>query len=246
MPLSPLLYHLHHSRHPEDLPFWLDLVARQAGPVLELGCGTGRILIPILNSGYMGFGLDRDAQMLAFLRETWRNQSCDDAPVFIADMAAFSLKWSFDLIILPCNTFSILRETQRRDTLVCVRRCLSAEGVFAASLPNPAFLSRLTEQADSELEEVFLHPDTGDPVQVSSAWRRSEGQFVLTWHYDVLASNGQVERFSVEVRHSLDPVSVYQETFEAAGLRILDLFGDFDHSPFTDDSPNLIILAGLS
>jgi ubiquinone/menaquinone biosynthesis C-methylase UbiE len=48
--MFPQLYHIHHNAHTEDLPFWLKLAQQQGGPVLELGCGTGRVLIPLIQA----------------------------------------------------------------------------------------------------------------------------------------------------------------------------------------------------
>ena len=50
--MLPSVYHAHHNRHLEDLPFWLDLAAQTGDPLLELGCGTGRVLIPLAQAGY--------------------------------------------------------------------------------------------------------------------------------------------------------------------------------------------------
>ena len=58
--MFPQLYHAHHNRSLEDLPFWLELAAQAGDPILELGCGTGRVLIPLAQAGYHTIGLDND------------------------------------------------------------------------------------------------------------------------------------------------------------------------------------------
>ena len=62
--MLPLLYHAHHNRYKEDLPFWLELAARHGDPVLELGCGSGRVLLALAQDGYQVYGLDNDPGML--------------------------------------------------------------------------------------------------------------------------------------------------------------------------------------
>jgi ubiquinone/menaquinone biosynthesis C-methylase UbiE len=52
-----------------DLPFWLELTEANRGPILELGCGTGRILLELAKSGSTTVGLDQDRTMLIFLKE---------------------------------------------------------------------------------------------------------------------------------------------------------------------------------
>jgi len=237
------LYHAHHSRHNEDLPFWLKLASRQHGPILELGCGTGRVLISLARAGYPAYGLDHDAGMLTLLQL----QACSDPAarclIFQADMAAFHLARSFSLILLPCNTLSTLPASTRHAALTHIRQHLSPNGLFAASLPNPAILSRLPRRVDPEIEELFPHPVDGEPVQVSSTWQRSAGHFAISWHYDHLLPEGHVERFTTQVCHTLLPVEGYLDEFRQAGLRIETLYGDFDQSPYSENSPNLILLA---
>lgn len=237
------LYHAHHSRHHEDLPFWLSLAARQGGPVLELGCGTGRVLLPLARAGYAAFGLDSDARMLACLQaQASADPSCR-ARFFQADMAAFHLARQFPLILLPCNTLSTLPAETRSAALMSVRRHLSPQGVFAASLPNPALLARLPRRSAAEIEEVFPHPRDGEPVQVSSAWQRSAGHCSITWHYDHLLPNGRTERLTAQVRHALLPIEQYTEEYRQAGFRLAAQYGDFDQSPYQAEAPYLILVA---
>ncbi len=241
--MLPILYHTHHSLHMEDLPFWLDLVQQAGGPVLELGCGTGRLLLPLAKAGCQVCGLDREHSWLVFLRHHLPG-SLNPAPqVFAADMANFHLARRFALILLPCNTLSALSSETRLAMLALACQHLSPGGLFAASLPNPAVLAGLPQQSDVEIEEILPHPVDGEPVQVSSAWQRSADQFTVTWYYDHLLPDGQVERFIAQVHHTLQPVGVYTDELHRAGLVVDTLYGDFNQSPYTENSPSLILLA---
>jgi len=241
--MFPSLYHAHHNLHPEDLPFWLDLARQQSGPLLELGCGTGRVLLPLLEAGFQAYGLDSDLEMLRFLRLSLPAGQQSEPPLFLADMAHFRLALHFPLILLPCNTLSTLSPAERLSTLVCVHAHLAPGGLFAASLPNPLVLAEMPRRGAEEIEETFPHPVSGDPVQVSSAWRRSAGHFTVTWHYDHLLPAGQVERLTAQAVHSLEPPEVYFAALEEAGLPAVAVYGDFDRSPYTSDSPYLILVA---
>ncbi len=243
MILPPHLYHAHHNRHNEDLPFWLKLAERQKGPILELGCGTGRVLLALARSGYASVGLDLDAGMLAFLQDQAQSEPAAPPAIFQADMAAYHLAQAFALILLPCNTLSALSSETRLAMLALACQHLSPGGLFAASLPNPAVLAGLPQQSDVEIEEILPHPVDGEPVQVSSAWQRSTDQFTVTWYYDHLLPDGQVERFIAQVHHTLQPVGVYTDELHRAGLVVDTLYGDFNQSPYTENSPSLILLA---
>ena len=124
----------------------------------------------------------------------------------------------------------------------CTYRHLQPGGLFATSLPNPAVLVALPERSDPEMEDVFPHPLDGEPVQVSSAWERTPDDFVVHWFYDHLLPNGVVDRLDVQTCHVLTSTKTYLEELGAAGLAINSIYGDFDGSPYTPDSPFLLIV----
>lgn len=241
--MFPILYHAHHSLHLEDLPFWLELASRQSGPVLELGCGTGRVLIPLLQAGFLAYGLDNDLEMLRFLRGYLPQSRQSQPPIFQADMAHFHLARQFPLIILPCNTLSTLPADQRRSVLACAHEHLAPGGLFTASLPNPAILAAMPRRGREQFEETFTHPLSQNPVQVSSSWRRTPRHFSITWHYDHLLPDGRVERLSIQISHSLETPEAYLQELAQAGLQIISVYGDFDRSLYTSESPYLILVA---
>ena len=240
--MFPTLYHAHHSLHLEDLPFWLGLTRRFPGPVLELGCGTGRVLIPLAQAENEVYGLDKDPGMLNVLQHNM-SEGMNNAFIFQADFTAYRLAKPFGLVLLACNTYSTLAPPIRRRLLQRALDHLHPVGAFAASLPNPVLLNRLPRRANPEIEEIFAHPVDGEPVQVSSEWRRDEHGFHLQWHYDHLLPQGEVERLSVEVTHFPTSAGEYRDEILAAGFHDLKMIGGFDGSDYTPGSPQLILLA---
>lgn len=237
------LYHAHHIRHQEDIPFWLELGRRYGDPILELGCGTGRVLFPLFEAGFRVFGLDHDPEMLSWLQKGFCAQFQRPAPVFQADMGGFRLGILFSLILLPCNTLSSLSDEARGRLYRMVAMHLKPGGVFAFSIANPLILRELPRRGESEIEEHVIHPDTGNPVQVSSEWRKTAQVFNLVWHYDHLLPDGRVERVSVETSHTLQPAQAYIQEMQTVGLRVISVWGDFAHGVYTPDSPYWIALA---
>lgn len=241
----PPLYHAHHSLYQEDLPFWLELAARQGNPVLELGCGTGRVLLPLAQAGYTVVGLDNDLEMLHFLRTRLDAPLMAAPRLLAAELSAFRLGCRFPLIILPCNTWSTLSTATRQTALQRVRAHLLPGGLFAVSLPNPRLFFDLPARSEAEAEEQFEHPKSGSLVQVSSAWRRTKRFFIVRWIYDALLPDGTIQQLIAEVRHDLAPVQAYLEEMQAAGLHLEAVYGDFDRSPYTPESASLILVAGI-
>ena len=241
--MLPTLYHTHHSLHSEDLSFWLELAGSSKDPILELGCGTGRVLVPLAQQGHILCGLDSDFSMLAFLHANLPEMLKASVHIFQADFAHFNLSQKFGLILMPCNTYSTLSAPLRQATLHNVRRHLQPNGRFAFSMPNPVIFKRLSAHSETELEEIFIHPASGEPVQVSSGWQRDRKHFTIFWHYDHLLSNGEVQRTSTQTRHNLEAMPIYLDEIRAAGFQELKLFGDFDRAEFVEDSPYAIVMA---
>jgi SAM-dependent methyltransferase len=237
----PLLYDLHHASDLEDIPFWLSLAAEANGAILELGCGTGRVLAPLVQHGYRVYGIDQDPAMPTYLLQARRLGT--NRWLICAEASRFHLGVTFSLVIFPCNTYSSLPVDERLQVLQRVREHLSPGGIFAASLPNPAILWDMPEQGDPELEEIHLHPLDDSPVQISSAWERSPGQFKITWTYDHLFPDGGVERTRVDQIQLLTPPETYLSELKSMGFHALQTFGDFERTSYSKDSPYLIILA---
>ena len=64
MKFNPIYYHLQHREMTEDLPFWKRMAKEMGNPILELGCGTGRVLHPLMEAAYDVSGIDISYQAL--------------------------------------------------------------------------------------------------------------------------------------------------------------------------------------
>jgi hypothetical protein len=130
---------------------------------------------------------------------------------------------------------------ERLTTLGSVNGHLSSGGVFAASIPNPSWMAQLPLEAEPEVETIFEHPSSGNPVQVSSTWQRLGDQVVVSWHYDHLFPDGRVKRTSTKVHHFLAEVQEYVEEFESQGWKVAT-YGDFKFAVYDTGSVYLILV----
>ena len=240
---SALLYHTHHSLEADDLPFWLDWAEQQGGPILELGCGTGRVMLPLAQAGYEIVGIDHDPEMLAFLSDEATVRQVGEIDIIQADITTLHLNQRFALVLMPCNTFSTLSSRSQRATVQRSREHLRQNGIFIASMPNPQVLVSLPRHGAAQLETSFLHPLSGHPVQVRSEWKRSKETVTFFWHYDHLLPDGHMERQTLSARHYLHSKDGLLETFRQAGLNIEATYGDYDSTAYDKDSPYLIVVS---
>jgi SAM-dependent methyltransferase len=239
--IDPQLYQLHHAEE-EDISFWLELARKLGDPILEIGCGTGRVLIRLARAGYQVVGLDNNLEMLRYLWIQLETQFRDRVIIFQADAEAFHLESKYPLIFLPCNTLSTMSKETREETYTRVFEHLTNAGIFAASVPNPRRLDNLPVYGESTLEQIYNHPKTGNPLQISSEWERSKQIMIFRWHYDHLFPDGRVERITIEDKHTIVSWEEYLDELLTAHLHPIKVYGDFDKAQYSEETPYLIFL----
>ncbi len=141
-----------------DLPLWRTLAEQEAGPVLDVGAGTGRVALDLAAHGHDVVALDRDAELLAALCERAAAAGLDMATV-VADAEALPAGLGpFGLVLVPMQTVQLLAD--RPAFLRGVRRLLRTGGLLAVALAD---------------ELVTFEPDGGplpDPdVAERDGWR---------------------------------------------------------------------------
>jgi len=133
-------YDLHSVPYGDDFPFYIDRIASADAKVLELGCGTGRVLIPLAkHCGYI-HGLDISEAMLAICRQKLDKAAIgpDKARIQLADITDFSLDHKFDLIIAPYRVFQNLETDAEVNGLFrCVRKHLAHGGTCILNVFKP-------------------------------------------------------------------------------------------------------------
>ncbi len=226
-----------------DVEFYVEEARRAGAPVLELGCGTGRILLPIATAGIDIVGVDRAASMLAVSRRKVAEADRDvqrRIELVEADMRQLSLGRCFTLVAIPYRAFlHLLTPDDQRQALARIREHLVDGGRLALNVFDPSLTmiaSRLgVEGGRLEHQITFTHPRTGREVVLWHTFRYHperqllEGAFV----FDELDRDG-----AVLARHhaplTLRWVYRYemQHLLELAGFRVESLYGDFRRGPF--------------
>lgn len=236
-------YQAQYADYEDDLPYWLKLADRWGDPILELGCGPGRVLFQLAAAGHQIAGLDNDPQMLALARQAISTPVSRQISLHLLDMTDFEFGHPFSLIIVPCNTFAYLDDDQVGRCLEASRRHLRAGHPMAIDLPNPHLLVEEPPDPDEPLME-FNEPESGHAVQLYALQQRSgDNQLKVTWFYDELLPDGQVERHGFYQRYHLRSAEDMVDAFLAQDFSSVEIYGGYDHSPLTPDSPRMLVVA---
>jgi SAM-dependent methyltransferase len=128
-----------HGSYSADLPLYAELAAGR-GPVLDLGCGTGRVALTLARRGHEVWALDSKPELVANLRGRAEAEGVDVRAIE-ADARSFALETTFDLIVAPMQLVQLLEGAQGRAAMLrCVRSHLAADGLFAAALVDPPLI----------------------------------------------------------------------------------------------------------
>ncbi len=242
-------YDLENADFTDDLDFWLGLAEEHGGPILELGCGTGRVLLNLARRGYAVTGVDNSPEMLAHLEaklSAATQQHLALTPLLIcADMRQFTSEQRYALALMPFNTFMhLLTLEEQSAALANIHRHLRAGGVLALDLVNPgeAYAAPLGEQGLT-LERTFA--DGANTVQQFSqvSVDRAAQLARITWLYDSIAPTGVVTRTLVPLTLRYTFPGEMRLLLERSGFGLTHLYGDYDRAPFADGSARMIVLA---
>lgn len=230
----------------DDVPFYVDL-ARQAGAagqsVLELGCGTGRVTIPIAQAGVDIVGLDNSPAMLEVARR--KAGDAGNPRWVLAEMADFRLDQRFGLVIIPFRSFLLLLTVgEQKACLARIYDHLVPGGKLALNVFNPSILAIAGWLgADSER---WLRRVEGPGMErwVNRRYSPASQQLNETRTDVDLSDAGAVVQ---RVERNLRLRWVYRYEMEhllaLAGFEVEALYGWFDGSPFTDDSDEMVWVA---
>lgn len=234
----------------EDVPFFLELAAQAAGPILELACGTGRVTLPLARAGHEITGLDLSPSMLSTFREKLELEEAavrERITLVQGNMANFRLDRRFELIIIPFRAFqSLVEEEDIKSCLACVQAHLAEGGVFAVDVFRPYKTLGEDWCYPELLQWERDDPATGRRIVKKTFNERIdvEKQIIYPGYaYEVTGPDGSFRRVEERLQLKYYYHGQLRELMETAGFRIQAEYGWFDKSP-VEGERELIFLCG--
>lgn len=253
--IADLYDHVVPYRNRPDVGFFVDEAVKSGGPVLEVGCGSGRVLIPTARARVEITGLDSSETMLAKCRERIDEEPDDvrsRVALINADMRDFELDRKFRLITLPFRPFQhLLSVDDQLKCLMTLRRHLADGGRLVLDLFNPSVVALAKDDlgTESDPEEEFTMRDGRRVVRTHKIVDRDLFDQIVYSEliYYVTYPDGRKERlvhsfplrylFRFEVEHLL----------KLAGFEVEALYSDYERSPFGSKYPGeMIFVASVS
>ena len=226
-----------------DVPFWCRLAAAQPGPVLELGCGTGRIALPVVKSGSRLVGVDRSAPMLERARRRLRRAKLADRALLVrGDIRAlpFRRRTAFGCVMAPYGVLqSLTRERDLQATLASVARVIRRGGLFALDL-----VPDLPRWAEYSRRTSLRGRLAGGTLTLVESVRQDRRRGLTIFDQEYTERQGRtrrVHRFELTFR----TLSVPQMSrrLEKAGFTPDAVLGDYQGGPWDARADTWVILA---
>jgi ubiquinone/menaquinone biosynthesis C-methylase UbiE len=247
--IADLYDHVVPYRDRPDVAFFVEAAKESGGPVLEVGCGTGRVLIPTARAGIEIVGLDSSLSMLDVSRKRLSHEM-DEVQARVqlveGDMRDFKLGKNFRLVTIPFRPFQHL--TTVSDQLSClgsIHRHLVEGGCLILDIFNPSLGSLTKDDIGTEITEEpeFTTPDGRRVVRRHRILSRDYFNQInhVELIYDVIHPDGVEER----LLHSFQMRYLFR--FEAehllvrSGFEIEHVYAGFDKSPYGSKYPGELI-----
>ena len=233
-----------------DMPFYLDLAKKIGGPVLELGCGTGRVLLPTARAGISIHGVDNSPPMLQVLRTHLGHEAPevrDRVSISEGDIRSLRLDQKFPLVNIPFRPMQHMYTVEDQvKALQTAAYHLQDDSILAFDVFYPK-LEKLVGGIGEEFLELEW-PLPSDPARVMRRYFRKESVDTVhqTFSATFLFRTYEGEKLISEEHEPLE-MSYYtyphmRALFFLAGLEVVEEYGSFANAPLDNDATDMIFL----
>lgn len=239
-------YDAEHASFDEDIDLYLHYAEMQTGPLLELACGTGRLLIPLAAQGYTLVGVDYSQPMLDIARRRVQQEGLESRITLAQqDMRSLNLGRQFSLAFIALGSFAHLTSRKaQQQALAAIRKHVTLGGTFILDISNADI--RYMEHLSGQLLHLgtwTLDDGTMLTHLISPASSHSDHLLELTHFYDQHRQGGPVNRTIAISYLALIERTEMELLLEQAGFAIKDIYGGYDLSPFSRESSRMVVIA---
>ncbi len=239
-------YDIEHAHFSEDLDLYRNFAELCGGKILELACGSGRVLLPLVQEGHEVTGVDTSAEMLAIARMQIEAAGVAARCTLVRqNIISLHLEQKFRLAFIALGSFAhIITRKEQLATLKVVHAHLSPGGTFIVDISN-ADARYMEELGGHMLHQATWQRDDGTLLThfVSPATAPDRHLLELTHFYDQHSQGGPVHRTTVTTHLYLFERNELELLLEQAGFVIKDVYGDYDLSPYHLESPRMLCIA---
>jgi SAM-dependent methyltransferase len=233
-----------------DLPFYLELAERSPGPILEIACGTGRVLLPIARKAIEIHGVDNSLPMLTILKASLGDEPQDVRQRVIlheGDMRDFRLHKQYPLVIIPFRPMQHMHTVQ--DQVSALRTAaghLTDTGILAFDVFYPKF-DVINSRMGEEVVEMEWSPSSDSEEVVRRYFRKESVDkinqiFYFTFIYRTFRAHELILEETEALQLSYFTYPHLRALFLLAGLEVVAEYGSFAKTPLDNTAEQMIFM----
>jgi SAM-dependent methyltransferase len=233
-----------------DLPFYLELAEKSPGRVLEIACGTGRVLIPIARKGIEIYGVDSSRPMLEILKRNLQKESPkvrERVTLHEGDMREFRLGMQFPLVIIPFRPMQHMHTVEDQiHALKTAAAHLTDDGILAFDVFYPKF-ELINTKIGEEVPEMEWK-SSSDPSAIVRRYFRKESVdkinqiFDFTFIYRTFVGDKVIAEETENFQLGLYTYPHLRALFLLSGLEVAEEYGSFAKAPMDNGAEQMIFL----
>lgn len=244
---EPVLYDVFNANCIEDIEMYKKMCSN-IDQVLELGIGTGRIAIPLAQSGVHVVGIDNSIKMLASLKDKINSGKINNISYYHQEMQSVELESKFNLILCPFCTFNFLLSVDdQQKTLCAVRKLMKEKSRIVFDLLTPNTFPDAFRDSSLKYFDSYLCSDEDAHIEIYTSSKFNQCNQILSqerifrkYNCNILTSESHYT-----MNNRLFFMGEFQLLLDKCGYKILSIYGNYRFSSFSQSSKELIVVAAL-
>jgi len=231
-----------------DLPFYVGEASKSDGPILEVGCGTGRITKAIADLGKEVVGVDASATMLEILKKSIEGKEVENLIQLIeGDLRTLQLGRKFPLIILPFRVLQHMYTLEdQKSAFERISAHLEPGGAVIFDVFHPRFESVYSGVGEA-IEDLSWQDNNGNRVTrtfVKDRFDKVDQTFEGRFIYRTFKADACIKEDVTPLKMACYTVPHITLLLDGAGLEARKRFGGFDRAPLDNAAREIIVVAG--
>ncbi len=240
-------YDAEHVAKTDDLELYASLAEDYGSPILDVGSGTGRIVLHLAAEGHTVYGIERNQAMFAYAEnKIVDNPFADHIHLHYGDVFSYEPKTQFSLILLTYNLLMHFHTQEEQLRLLkLLRQWVSDDGLVVFDLPNAGDAFGAQDTDALTLEHTFIDPETGHLIMLQSTSHidRTTQMLRAMWIYDEVHGDGTVKRtFSPHILRYFFLPEMHL-LLRLTGFTVEAVYGDMEGGAYEDGCERMIVYA---
>lgn len=235
-------YDDYYGRNTGDIDFWVQQ-CQSKEKILEVACGTGRVTIPIIESGKKVYAVDYSSAMLDILKEKILKKGLDETniEIYCQDMRNMNFSTKFDIILITSNSVNHLEKTSDFEKMIkCAYNLLDKDGLLIFDALKPRFKYLMRNMTEFYDYDEFELKKTGEKIKICENSKYNHATQINNVNYYYTDSKGKETVLNTKVRLYFPQELDY--IIEKSKFKLIGKYDWYDLRPFTGKTNEQIFI----